>query len=259
LEKSGSGTDYNVRAVSRALTVLETFLDGSEMVSLADLSEITGIHRTTLLRICSSLEQRGFLRRDEVGRYRLGAAIFRLGQRFESDTRLHELVVPAMHELLARVNESVSFHVRSGDSRLCLFRLESDHSLVDNVKVGSRFPIERGAPGKVIAAYSDKLSSEDAERIRKEGHAISVGERDPECAAIAAPVFGFGNCLLGALSISGPKIRLSQERLFELVPHLKSTVLHLSDQFGGRLPSNKDSNTAGQSRWMDYYVQQRNL
>ena len=64
--KQAKARDYNVGSVDRALVVLEAFLAAPEAaLSLADLTRLTGIHKTSLLRICSSLMRRDFLRRDD--------------------------------------------------------------------------------------------------------------------------------------------------------------------------------------------------
>ena len=232
-----SVTEYNINSVDRSLVVLETFLTGPDTRSLADLSRETGIHKTTLIRICASLEAGRFLHKEESGRYRLGAMVFALGLRFERDMRLHELIVPAMQDLLMRVDESVSFHVRSGDRRVCLFRIDARHSLLDNVKVGSDLPLHKGAPGTVLSAFVNGADSDAARAALEAGYAISFGERDPDCAAIAAPVIGFGDQLLGAISVSGPRIRLTDERIEQMVPHVRSAALYLTDQFAGRVPA----------------------
>ncbi len=63
-------------------------------------------------------------------------------------------------------------------------------------------PLERGASGKVLLAYSDDDFGE-AVTIRKNGFALSLGERDPEVAAVSVPVFARSGRLVGALSLSG--------------------------------------------------------
>jgi len=228
--------EYNINAVDRSLAVLESFLSGPESRSLADLARETGIHKTTLVRIVSSLEARRFLYKDETGRYRLGAMVFALGLRFERNMRLHEVIAPAMRDLMLRVNESVSFHVRSGDRRICVFRIDANHSLLDNVKAGSDLPLRKGAAGKVLGAFEPGADGDADRAVREAGHAVSFGERDPDCAAVAAPVIGFGDQLLGALSVSGPRLRLTDRRIEQIVPHVRSAAMYLTDQFAGRVP-----------------------
>lgn len=63
-------------------------------------------------------------------------------------------------------------------------------------------PLERGASGKVLLAYSDDDFGASV-TIKKNGFALSLGERDPEVAAISVPVFAGSGRLVGALAISG--------------------------------------------------------
>src|SRR5690606_26611308 len=97
--------------------------------------------------------------------------------------------------------ESPSFHVRHDQShRLCLMRIDSNHSTLDRVRTGDLLPLHKGAAGKVITTLEQGSQAQTAAA----GDLVftSFGERDPLCGAIAAPVFGPSASLLGAISVS---------------------------------------------------------
>jgi DNA-binding IclR family transcriptional regulator len=112
-----------------------------------------------------------------------------------------------MRDLVARTRESVAFHVREGDARVCLYRINTDQPVAHQVRVGEAVPLPDGAPGRVLAAFAG-WPGEPYETIRRTGAWLSVGERDPDLASLAAPVFGPGRHLVGVLSVGGPRRRL---------------------------------------------------
>ncbi len=158
--------------------MLATFLSPTDSLGLADLSRETGVNKTTLLRICSSLERRGYLRRDAQARYRLGPAPYSLGKRYEAELHLDDVVIPQLRALTARTKESTSFHVRAASGRLCMYRVDADQSVLDNVKTGDRLPDGQRRAGwrrRAIRRRRPRANARDA----RDGSYISYGERRP--------------------------------------------------------------------------------
>lgn len=235
--------EYSITAVERTLDVLAVFERGPESMCLADLARETGINKTTLLRICSSLERRSYLRRDALGRYRLGPAAYTLGKRYEADVHLDDAVIPALVQLSATVRESSSFHVRSGSIRLCLYRVDAAQTVLDNIKTGDRLPLDRGAPGRVLLAF-EGCQGKSHEETRNKGFALSFGDRDPHCAAVAVPVFKYPRELCGALSVSGPQTRFTTRYAQRILPQVIAAAEHLSRSLGAQSSPAKRSSAA---------------
>lgn len=222
-----------VAAVDRAFAILTALADGEEPVSLADLARRTGLYKSTILRLLASLEAAGHAARLRDGRYGLGPGAVRLGLAYERQNPLRLHVLPILTDLVERGTESASFHVRHGpDTRLCLFRVNSHHSTLDRVKAGDILPLARGAAGRVLAAFAPGAGPE-LSAVREAGHALSRGERDPNCAGLAAPVFGPGGTLAGAVSLSGPGERFTPEAVEAMRPALLAAAASLSASLGG--------------------------
>lgn len=234
-----------VIAVTRALKLLEAFGMSDAHLSLADLSRRTGMHKTTALRIARTLATSNYLVQREDGNWRLGRAAGWLGACYQATFDVHELVDPVLRELTVQSGESASFYVREGDQRSCLARVDGPHTVRHNVRVGIALPLNLGAPGRVILAFSGESGS-IYESIRQRGYHISMGEREPEVSSIAAPVFGMNWRLLGSVCISGPLSRLTEARLLEMVPIIKQSANHLSYTIAG---SRKPKTTATAASW----------
>jgi DNA-binding IclR family transcriptional regulator len=229
-------TAGGVTAVTRALRLLEAFGVDDSHLSLAELSRRTGMHKTTALRIARTLASDNYLVQREDGNWRLGRAAGWLGACYQATFDVHDLVEPVLRDLAVQTGESASFYVREGNQRTCLARVDGPRTIRHHVRVGIGLPLDLGAPGRVILAFSGE-PGEPYESIRQRGYHLSLGEREPEVSSVSAPVFGMHWRLLGSVCISGPTSRLNEERLQELA----QTIIRAANQLsyalaGGRAP-----------------------
>lgn len=221
-----------VAAVDRALSILDALTD--ERVSLADLSKRTGLYKSTVLRLIKSLEKAGYVLRAADGNYRLGSKVLSLGALYQRYFRTSEIVPPVLEQMASDLHEGASFYICEGNQRVCLHRVESTRAIRDSIHIGDRLPLTVGAAGHVLRAFGDGRGARFDE-IRHQMYAASYGERDAETAAIAAPVFGPGNKLVGALSVSGPRYRLEATGEAKLVAALFRYAKQLTVTFGGNV------------------------
>jgi len=237
--------DGAVIAVTRALSLMEAFEVGESSLSLAELSRRAGMHKTTALRLARTLALTQYMVQRDDGQWRLGPAAGWLGARYQAGFDVNNVVEPALHELVRETGESASFYVREGDIRSCVARVEGPHSVRHNVRIGERLPLNRGAPGRVILAFSG-ARGEPYESIRERGYHISMGEREAEVSSVAAPVFGLNWRLLGSMCISGPTSRLTKPKLDR---HARS-VIRAANQLSYALAGSRSASTPPVvSRW----------
>lgn len=244
-DNATSTREGGVTAVVRALSLMEAFAVGESSLTLAELSRRARMHKTTALRLARTLAQSQYMVQTEDGQWRLGPAAGWLGARYQSGFDVNRVVEPALHQLVKETGESASFYVREGDIRSCVARVEGPQSVRHNVRIGERLPLDRGAPGRVILAFSG-AAGEPYESIRKHGFHISLGEREAEVASVAAPVFGLNWRLLGSMCISGPSSRLTKTRLQK---HAR-LVIRAANQLSYALAGSRSPATpAAVSRW----------
>lgn len=216
-----------VAAVDRAFAILGAVAGRDEPSTLAEIARATGFYKSTILRLAASLEGAGYLVRLRDGRYALGGSALRLGLAYEQQNPLRQHVVPVLQALVDQGTESASFHIRHGaDTRLCLFRVNSRHSTLDRVEAGALLPLDRGAAGRILLAHGAEGAGGAAPT------ALSRGERDPSCAGLAAPVFGPAG-LVGALSLSGPAERFTEEAVARMEKLLLEATGRITRELGG--------------------------
>lgn len=203
-------SENRVDAVERALLILDAFQEGERSLTLAALAKKTGLYKSTILRLAGSLERFGYLVRDDRGIYQLGPSLWRLGSLYRRNFDLGEHIRPELRRIVDATSETAAFYVREGQERVCLYRLNSPRPIRHHLDEGVRLPLDRGAAGRVLLAY-DGMNGEPYETIRQNGHYTSLGERDPEIAAVSVPVFDASERLRGALSASALLSRFDAE------------------------------------------------
>jgi DNA-binding IclR family transcriptional regulator len=218
-----AGTD-GVAAVDRALAILGAWRDGEGALPLRELAARTGLYKSTILRLLASLERARCVERRPDGNWALGPMLFRWGMLYRHGLRLEATVPPLLRALAESTGESASFFIREDPHRLCLFRADSAALVRDTVKAGDLLPLDKGAAGHVLREYAAGPKAGAPHVV------ITEGERDPELAAVAAPVFGSGGALVGALTISGPRARV-----LGAVERLKPATLAAAEELTRRL------------------------
>ncbi|MFX0547191.1 IclR family transcriptional regulator [Roseovarius sp. S1116L3] len=233
-EKTGRG----VAAVDRALSIIAALEKGRMPLNLSEIARSTELYKSTILRLLESLQGAGYVVRVEENKYALGPTIMQLGLAYERSNPLRHQILPVMEKLVDMGTESPSFHMRqTADERLCLFRLNSNHSTLDRVHTGDRLPVRRGAAGKVLVAFGEPHEAgAEMDQIRGECFAVSLGERDKLCAGIAAPVFSGSRRLVGALSFSGPKERFTEADIARMKGQMMEAVREISNGLGSSYP-----------------------
>lgn len=186
-----------VGVLDKAMTVLGAIEDGSR--SLSELQSATGLPRATAHRLATALEAHGLLRRDDSGRFELGAHLVTLGHAAAARFALIRLAAPVLKELRETTGESVQLFVREGEARRCVLSLESPHGLRWIVPEGSLLPLDLGSSGRVLLGEGTR-----------HGWIESVGEREPGVASVSAPIVDPSGSIVAAVSVSGPIERLSR-------------------------------------------------
>lgn len=219
-------------AVDRALSLLAAFRSGDGALSLAELAARTRLYKSTLLRLAASLEHARLLQRGADGRYALGPEVARLHGLYAASFSLEAQVMPVLHELVAVTRESAAFHVRQGDTRVCLHRVDSPQPLRDHVRPGEQLPLDRGAGGRVLLAFGG-ARGRVYEQIRRAGVADLTGDRVKDLAGVSAPVFGSSGALAGALTLTLP----AQRHRPGLAAVVQAAATRLSHRLGAPVSS----------------------
>ena len=196
-------------AVDRALSVLSAFRSGDTALSVTELAERTRLYKSTVLRLLASLAHGGLMRKTGEGLWALGPELSRLAAIYTASFSLEDVVLPVMRALVAQTGESVALHIRQGEQRLCLYRVDSPQLLRDHVQAGDVLPLDRGAGGRVLMAFGG-AKGKVYDKIRRDGYIHASSDRVPGLVGVSAPVWRGDGQLVGALTLTVPEGRFRE-------------------------------------------------
>lgn len=232
-----------VRAAERALDILLCFVDEGNL-GMMEIAERTGLNKSTVFRLLATLESKGFVKRDAATeKYQLGFRIWELATSLNQSDEPAFLFLPEMERLRDELDETVSLYLRVGKERIRIQAVESRQAIRRVAPIGARMPLSVGASSKVLIAYASEeeirevlddpdwpdnvdkgVFQEQLKRIREDGYAISVEEREAGTAAVSVPIFSRQRRLVAALAVSGPVSRMNVKKMVQFVPRLKESA-----------------------------------
>ena len=244
------------QAVLRAIALLKTFSDAQPEWSLGQLARAVGLNKTTAYRLLSALESERMLARNPAtGAYRLGPEAIALGGRALRSNDLRFASQGELEDLAQRVGEAASLEILVGNQVMILAEVPSSHLVATWQSVGTRFPAHATSTGKLLLAYLseaeragilqpplarltektitdlDELERQLAQ-VRAQGFATADGEMEPGYVAVSAPVHNHEGQVVAAVSVGGPNIRLSPQRLPEVISLVEATADRISGRLG---------------------------
>jgi DNA-binding IclR family transcriptional regulator len=196
-----SNVDRSVAAAERTLLILDAFTGNATSLGLGDIAETTGLFKSVILRYMISLEEFGYVRKLDDGRYQLGMRALQLGYSYSRSVDLNQSIAPVLDRLVAATGESAFFYIREGNQRICFMGRDSPHTLRVSAKLGVLMPLDETSMSQVLRDFSEPDEPLD---ISKGYFRSSAGINDPLTSSLSVPVFGVGGRLMGALALSGP-------------------------------------------------------
>lgn len=243
-------------ASGRVIDVLLLFTDGPARLGVSWIARELGLSKAVVHRILQSLASRGMVALDPVSReYRLGPAAAALGARALRDSDLRTAALDVLRELRDATGETATLTVPVPGGRVYLDQVEGSHEIKMTVELGRRFPLHAGSSGKCMLAFLPEAQRQsllagplpaltpgtvtDPARLASElaviaerGYAVSAGERQRDAGSVAAPVFGLAGEVIGAISVCGPKFRITEEFAGKVAPDLTAAAARISRRMG---------------------------
>ena len=246
-----------VQSLGRAFAILEEIARHREGIGLADLSKLVGLHNSTTFHLAKTMVSLGYIRQERNSkRYRVGRPLFALAASALDEIEMVNVATPVLEDLSRETGESSHFAVRMGDSVVVIARTSGPGAFQLTDRVGVVRPAHCTALGKVILASlrpdqlerflervelspsTEKSITEtpvllrEIEQVRRTGIAFDDGEFNLEVRCVAVPVKDFTGKIVGALGISGPVWRLSNQDLQRSAKIVQAAANRLSTEFG---------------------------
>jgi IclR family acetate operon transcriptional repressor len=249
----------SVQALDRGLTLLSIIAE-ADGLSLTTIAQRAGIAASTAHRILMTLKAAEFIQCDETGSYLIGVKAFKVGTAFVRNRKLAEVGRRTIRKLMETSGETASIGIEREDYVVFISQMESHHSIRAFHRPGTRGSLHASSLGKAILStltdeqVSKRLEQSGMQRYtghtivdpdtllsnlaltRKRGWAVDDQERAEGMRCVGAPVCNEFGEAIGAISISGPLVRITDERLSELGPMVKKAAAEITERVGGILP-----------------------
>lgn len=229
--------EKTIAAVERAADVLTLFANGNATsLGVTEISTKLNLSKAVVHRILTSLRAKEFIDLDdESHRYTLGPAALALGYAYLDKIDVRALAHPTLEMLSKETRETATLSIRTDWTRVYLEQVTPPREVKMTVEIGRPFPLHAGSSGKAFLAF---LEDEERERyldqpelaeltpqtvtdpeklrmrlseIRRNGYAVSFGERLRGAVSIAAPILDRDGHPKAVVSICGPADRMSEK------------------------------------------------
>ncbi|MBI1921947.1 MAG: IclR family transcriptional regulator [Geobacter sp.] len=252
-------SSYVIQIVEHALDLLEQFHDDVDELGIAELSRRLKLHKNKVFRLLATLQSRHYIEQNTATEnYRLGLKNLELGQAVIRHMGLIRLARPVQEALVRKCRETSYLATMKDFQIVYLDAVESDLFLRVVPTLGEKLPIYCTAAGKVLAAslneeilqkyirtselkrFTPNTICDPAElanqlrSIADLGYAVDNEELNEGVKCVSAPIVDYTRQVVGAVSISGPSMRLTAERMdHELIPLVTKAAEEISFRLGG--------------------------
>lgn len=257
----GSADSTIVQSVDKALRVLKA-VSGRKGCSLSEVAEIADLPAATVYRSLITLQAHRIVRfDDDYQLWRIDVEAYRIGSAFLADTNLIEQAFPVMTRLKDTTGETANLGILSDNEVVFLTQVESHEPIRAFFRPGTRGAIHACGIGKALLSFKpesdahDLLQKLDLTRftaktlcdpdalmeMRKtslqQGYAVDDEERTPGMRCVAAPVFNGLGVSVSAVSVSGPTVRIEDDKIDHYGKLVREAADQISSNLGGRIPS----------------------
>lgn len=234
------------------LQVVEALKERGE-VGVSEVARELDIPKSSAYNHLQTLREKGYVVKED-SEYRLGLRFLEIGGYLRDQTKLYDVAEPNLDDLAEETGERANLLVEEDGMGTYLHLAKGSQAIQTDAYVGFRTHLHSTALGKAILAHLPEENVEDIvdhrglpavsentitsrsalfeelERTRARGYALDDEERLPGLRCVAAPVQTTDDDVLGAISVSGPVSRISNERFeSELPEHVrqKANIIEL--------------------------------
>ncbi|WP_280414103.1 IclR family transcriptional regulator [Nocardia carnea] len=205
------GQSAGSQTLRRGIRLLEILAAAGRSLSIDELAETLGVHRSVAYRLLRTLEDHGLVAREPSGRIVLGAGLAALASGVSLD--LQQAAQPELRTVANELGMTCLLVVRlDDDEAVTLTSAAPEQSVAVTYRPGHRHPLTRGGPGKAILMELDEHAwpaelRDELATSRARGFAVSSDEVVPSLRSVAVPLVipGQPRGSIAAIHVSFPR------------------------------------------------------
>ncbi len=257
-QEDAKAPNYQVRSVSRALDILKCFTPTRVELSLSEISDLTELNKSTVLRLLDCLIQEGFVEQNvSSAKYMLGLKVFEMGMvYYVGQLKIGQMAKPYMQALAYNTRLTVNLAMLDKDEIVYIAIEEPETIVRIHLSVGSRTKAANTSLGKVLMAQlsdervdeilktgnlqqltknsitDEKIFRETLKTVKKQGYATEDEEVLVGVRCMAMPILDYTGRVVAAMSISGTIFDFTHERDESVLRELKIAADGISQKLG---------------------------
>lgn len=260
VQKSAAKTPSGqVQSLARGLNILKTLANADHALTLSEVCDEVFLASSTAHRLLSSLEQQGFVVQDEQrGRWSIGVEAFSVGNGYLKTRDVVAIARPFMRQLMETTGETCNLGIVEQSTSVLIAQIECKELMRMVAKLGGRTPLHVSGVGKAIVSHwpqqaiEDLLNSYQFTQLTKhtltsklafiehltacktQGYSLDNEEQSEGLRCIAAPIFNEHGEAIAAVSISGPRLRVTDKRIESLAQTVCDTAQQITIAMSGQ-------------------------
>jgi DNA-binding IclR family transcriptional regulator len=252
--EAAKDTMTGVRAVDRAIAILQCFTAGQPAMSVIEIQKRVGLSRPTLYRLLHTLVAREMIRAEgDPQRFMLAHGVMQLSHVWLNGLDVVAVARPILEGLRDLTGETAALFRLQNDRSICILECESRHVLSISRGVGHSLKIDQGSTGKAMLAFMEPerqaefLSSLSAnaartrleqalKAARRDGYATSHGEIFVGAVAVSAPYYDHRGSVVGSVGLYGPDARIDDAKFLQYSKLVREAGQKISTLLGFQPP-----------------------
>ncbi|MBP1884556.1 IclR family transcriptional regulator [Sinorhizobium mexicanum] len=241
-----------LQSLTRGLEALDFLAANREPARLTDVAEALGVDKSNASHLMKTLVAAGYATQDSARRYQPTDKIAR------QTTSSHSLIDivsvkeawrPVLERFVAETGECAHMAVLVGSRVWYIDKIDSSLPLKVDHPIGALAPLHCTALGKAFLAFGDahvdgpfpsftprtlttrRALDDEITRTRARGYSIDNEEFAHGIRCVARPIYDDHGRMIAAVGVSGPSVRVTDERLAEL-GHIVTSVSMPASQKG---------------------------
>lgn len=248
-----------VKSLNKALAILDFIGESSNPRVASEIASGVDMNISSTYKILSTLVDADYLIFDKASKqYHLSSKFIRYSGKLREGQSVSKVARPYMLEMAEQTHETIHCGIVEGFYGVFLEKVNSSQVVGVQTRVGTKYPLNTGATQKAMMAFLSEEKFEDfcqnylddgteegkvkvreakEQRviIQKQGYSVTSEEVNPNVSAIAAPIFGYCNKLVGSLAIAGPCNRFSEEAIAKYILLVIENAKRISKELGATL------------------------
>lgn len=248
--------ENGIQVIDRVFDILELLSQKEEGMGVTEIGRSLDLNKTTVHRIVNGILKRGYVEKTERGQYRLGLNFIALCSHRLNSIELTTEARPYLLGLTQMYGQRSHLAILDGNEAVYLDKVEIERNLRMYSEIGRRVPVYCSALGKCLlfdksaaeitsilesSSYqkrTEKTKTNTEELLweitqsARRGWSVDDEENEESIRCIAAPIHDYSGRIIAAISLSGQRNIVTEERTEEIAKKVMETANEISKRIG---------------------------